>query len=80
MVKSICYTLAAILLCLGIFIYAEIFLNRQFEEFSKALYQGRKPHRHSRGRVRRAHNVERQKVKASNFGAAQRHFLRRLLD
>ena len=37
MVKSICYTLAAILLCLGIFIYAEIFLNRQFEEFSKAL-------------------------------------------
>ncbi len=37
MVKSICYTLAAILLCIGLFIFAEWYLNKQFEEFSVAL-------------------------------------------
>lgn len=37
MVKSIIYTLAAILLCAGIFIFGEWYLNKQFEEFSAAL-------------------------------------------
>lgn len=37
MVKSILYTVAAILLCLGIFIFGEWYLNKQFSEFSDAL-------------------------------------------
>jgi len=37
MVKAISYTVAAILLCVGLFIFAEWFLNKQFEEFSTAL-------------------------------------------
>ena len=37
MVKSIIYTLTALLLCLGLFIFVDIYLNKQFEEFSGAL-------------------------------------------
>lgn len=37
MVKAICYTLAAILLCIGLFIFAEIYLVKQFDEFSGAI-------------------------------------------
>ena len=37
MVKSICYTLAAIALCLGLFIFCEWYLNKQFSEFSDAV-------------------------------------------
>ncbi len=37
MVKSICYTVAAILVCIGLFIFAEWYLNNQFDEFSAAL-------------------------------------------
>lgn len=37
MVKSICYTVAAILICIGVFIFAELYLNKQFDEFSVAL-------------------------------------------
>lgn len=37
MVKAIIYTIAAIVLSLGLFIFAEIYLTRQFEEFSSAL-------------------------------------------
>ena len=37
MVKAICYTLAAILVCVGLFIFAEWYLGKQFEEFSVAL-------------------------------------------
>ncbi|MDE7083031.1 MAG: DUF4363 family protein [Clostridia bacterium] len=37
MVKAICYTVAAILICIGLFIFAEWYLNKQFEEFSAAL-------------------------------------------
>lgn len=37
MVKAICYTLAAILVCAGLFIFAEWYLGKQFEEFSVAL-------------------------------------------
>ncbi|MDE7168185.1 MAG: DUF4363 family protein [Clostridia bacterium] len=37
MVKAICYTVAAILLCIGLFIFAEWYLDKQFEEFSAAL-------------------------------------------
>jgi len=37
MVKAISYTIAAILLCVGLFVFAEWFMNKQFEEFSTAL-------------------------------------------
>ena len=37
MVKAICYTLAAILLCVGLFIFAEWYLGNQFDDFSVAL-------------------------------------------
>lgn len=37
MVKAICYTLAASLLCIGIFIFSEWYLGKQFKEFSVAL-------------------------------------------
>lgn len=37
MVKAISYTLAAILLCTGIFIFSEWYLGNQFGEFSTAL-------------------------------------------
>ena len=37
MVKSIIYTATAIILCLGLFIGVEIYLNKQFDEFHEAL-------------------------------------------
>lgn len=37
MVKSICYTLAAIALCAGLFIFCELYVNTQFKEFSGAV-------------------------------------------
>ena len=37
MVKAICYTVAAILLCIGLFVFAEWYLVKQFDEFSSAL-------------------------------------------
>lgn len=37
MVKAICYTVAAILVCIGLFIFAEYYMSKQFEEFSAAL-------------------------------------------
>ena len=37
MVKSISYTLAAIVLCIGLFIFSEIYIKTQFNEFSSAL-------------------------------------------
>ena len=37
MVKSIIYTAVALLLCLGLFIFSEIYINAQFEDFSAAL-------------------------------------------
>ena len=37
MVKSICYTLAALALCAGLFIFTEWYVNKQFEEFTVAL-------------------------------------------
>lgn len=37
MVKAICYTLAAILLCVGMFIFSEIYVGKQFAEMSAAL-------------------------------------------
>lgn len=37
MVKSIIYTLAAILLCLGLFIFTEWYVQKQFSEFSTAV-------------------------------------------
>ena len=37
MVKSIVYTSAAILLCLGLFIFSNWYINKQFTEFSAAL-------------------------------------------
>ncbi len=37
MVKSIVYTLTAIALCVGFFIWTETYLNRQFEEVHGAL-------------------------------------------
>lgn len=37
MVKAICYTITAILLCIGLFIFAEWYLGKQFDEFSEAL-------------------------------------------
>ncbi|MDE5667205.1 MAG: DUF4363 family protein [Clostridia bacterium] len=37
MVKAICYTLAAILICIGLFVFSGIYLENQFNEFSTAL-------------------------------------------
>ena len=37
MVRSIVYTLAAILLCAGLFIFTEWYVTSQFDEFSAAL-------------------------------------------
>ncbi len=37
MVKAISYTLAAILVCTGLFIFAEWYMGEQFDEFSVAL-------------------------------------------
>ena len=37
MVKAICYTVAAILICIGLFIFVEWYLDKQFDEFSAAL-------------------------------------------
>ncbi len=37
MVKAISYTLAAVLLCVGTFIFAQIYMVKQFDEFSVAL-------------------------------------------
>ncbi len=37
MVKAISYTLAAIALCIGLFIFTEWYLDKQFSEFSTAL-------------------------------------------
>lgn len=37
MVKSIIYTVVAFLVCLGLFIGVEIYLDRQFDEFHDAL-------------------------------------------
>ncbi len=37
MVKSIIYTLSAVLLCIGLFVFTEWFVKNQFEDFSEAL-------------------------------------------
>lgn len=37
MVKAISYTLGAIALCVGLFIFSEIYIKTQFNEFSSAL-------------------------------------------
>ena len=37
MVKAIIYTLAAIALCVGLFIFTEWYVNKQFKEFSEAV-------------------------------------------
>ena len=37
MVKSLLYTLAAVCLCLGLFIFTEIYVNKQFGDFSAAV-------------------------------------------
>ena len=37
MVKAISYTLAAIALCIGLFIFSEIYIKTQFNEFADAL-------------------------------------------
>ena len=37
MVKAICYTLAAIALCAGFFIFTEWYVTKQFNEFSDAV-------------------------------------------
>ena len=37
MVKAISYTLAAIALCVGLFIFSEIYIKTQFTEFADAL-------------------------------------------
>lgn len=37
MVKAILYTLGAIVLCIGLFIFSEIYIKNQFDEFSDAL-------------------------------------------
>lgn len=37
MVKAICYTIAAILLCIGLFIFSEFYVTQQFSDFSAAL-------------------------------------------
>ncbi len=37
MVKSVIYTLTAIILCITLFVCVEVYLNRQFNEFNEAL-------------------------------------------
>lgn len=37
MVKAISYTLVAIALCIGLFIFSQLYMNKQFDEFSAAL-------------------------------------------
>ena len=37
MVKAICYTVAAILVCAGLFVFSELYMAKQFDEFSVAL-------------------------------------------
>lgn len=37
MVKAVSYTLAAILLCFGLFIFSEFYVTKQFKEFSQAI-------------------------------------------
>lgn len=37
MVKAISYTIAAIVLCIGLFIFSEYYVSKQFEEFSVAV-------------------------------------------
>lgn len=37
MVKAICYTLIAILICVGMFIFSEWYVEKQFSEMSAAL-------------------------------------------
>ena len=37
MVKSIVYTVAALALCLGLFIFTQYYVEEQFEQFSEAL-------------------------------------------
>ncbi len=37
MVKAISYTLAAIVLCIGIFIFSGLYVSKQFGDFSKAV-------------------------------------------
>lgn len=37
MVKAICYTVTAILICIGLFIFTEYYIGKQFDEFSAAL-------------------------------------------
>ncbi len=37
MVKAIIYTLVAALVCIGIFIFTELYLSKQFSDFSAAL-------------------------------------------
>ena len=37
MVKAICYTVAAILVCVGLFIFSELYMMKQIDEFAVAL-------------------------------------------
>ncbi|MBD5632621.1 MAG: DUF4363 family protein [Clostridia bacterium] len=37
MVKAITYTLVAIAVCIGVFIFTELYLTKQFNEFTEAL-------------------------------------------
>ncbi len=37
MVKSICYTVAALAICIGLFLFTEWYVKTQFEEFTAAL-------------------------------------------
>lgn len=37
MVKAISYTVAAVLLCLALFVFSEYYVSKQFEEFSVAV-------------------------------------------
>ena len=37
MVKSVIYTLTAIVLCVALFVCVELYLNKQFDEFGAAL-------------------------------------------
>ncbi len=37
MVKAISYTVTAILICIGLFIFTEYYIGKQFDEFSAAL-------------------------------------------
>ena len=37
MVKSILYTLAALILCVGLFVGVDLYLNKQFDEFHDAI-------------------------------------------